>query len=188
MKFTVDQTHLTFFAQNGAIAFEELLPEDSVKQLLNLTQNDTRDQWRKNETIKTLISSRSLVEIASQLSEIKPLRLGYDQTLFKVEKGAYADLFEGKASLNDISCFQGIAIGLLLSLNPEVNGKGLFLNPAKKVLVKGMIEEPFMIITYTILRAQYIINRRDPHSPTMMRLGYTVGDRLDEALNPTVYR
>ncbi len=194
MKFAVDQTHLSYYKLHGMIGFEEVLSEDSVKQLLSAIKikptEDGRDVWRQDPLVRSLITSRPLVEIASQLADQKILKLGYDQWIPRPQAGPYAPFFSGKGSLNDFSSFQGIVCGLLLVLDPQSERKGLFLDPMRTFFLKNYLQSdvPLLLVAYTHLKAQYIVNREDPFSPAMMRLGYSPGDRIKEHLNPTVYR
>ncbi len=141
MKYIVDNKHREFFAENGWIEFDELLPSAKVSELhkavmsvlaqrigvdeerLNRYCADDlyaagRDVWRDSEFIKNIVCNRSLAEIAANLLEIKPVRLAFDQVIVTGAAGRSKDLLlpRGTRALSSFSCIQGLLCGLLIAL------------------------------------------------------------------------
>lgn len=146
MKYAVASEHRDFFQKNGAIEFEGLFSQEqldrldsSINQVLQarlkidaskLEKESSekqfyagRDLWRDSPTLKKIITHSMVAEIASELIQYKPLRLGYDQYFPSVQRigkfstgepHAYAKLIDKEKSLNDISSLQGILCGLMI--------------------------------------------------------------------------
>ena len=184
MKYAVASEHRDFFNKNGAIEFDGLLNQEQLSQLgasvnealsakmkvppekLDKEHSEKqfssgRDLWRHSPALKKLISHNRFAEIASELVQHKPLRLGYDQYFPKAsrhgvksgERHDFADLIEKEKTLNDISCLQGVLCGLMIcidgektvepALNPEEApqvdifaskaGNGVFFSPEKLI-------------------------------------------------------
>lgn len=184
MKYAIASEHRDFFQKNGAIEFDELFNEEQLSQLMASIPQTLqarlkvspdkfekistekqfyagRDLWRDSPVLKKLITHNRLAEIASELVQYKPLRLGYDQyyppvpsskIMMAEERQGYSDLMGKEISLNEISSLQGILCGLMICLegnnttepaaDPEamqVNifaskaGNGVFLAPDKRI-------------------------------------------------------
>ncbi len=155
MKFAITKEHRDFFQKQGWIEFEDFLPSNQlrlvnqaidqalaerlnipIEQLHHLSSDvfylQGRDIWRSNEGLRKFVTQPRFAEIASELIERKPLRLGYDQ-LFparypstlspQVHSHSIYSRFIGQTiNLEDVSCLRGIICGLMLSLGPEKEG------------------------------------------------------------------
>lgn len=168
MKFAIVKEHRDFFQKKGWIEFEDFFSLDQINLLnqsidqalsdrlslpierLNHQSSEPlflhgRDLWRFNDRLKKFTVQPRLGEIASELIERKPLRLGYDQffpslyqTKFPKNEGekVYSTFIQQTASLEAVSSLQGIACGLMISLGgkagaepsliPEVEGMDVF--------------------------------------------------------------
>lgn len=150
MKFAIAKQHRDFFHKNQCIEFTDLLNEKVCQDLISLIdlvlsermnvpanqlnkQNSSKlfmaghDLWRGNESIRKIVTLPRLAEIAAELIETMPLRLGYDQLFPGVHKSVldlsqnlYSDLLTHVYTLEDISSMQGVLCGLMLCLSaPE---------------------------------------------------------------------
>lgn len=148
MKFATAKEHRDFFQKHGWIEFEALLPNDqlalanqaidqTLAERLNVSPQQLRlssseqfylqghDLWRSNAFLHKFITQVRFAEIASELIEKKPLRLGYDQffpsrqqmPLTKEDLSIYSRFLERTAPLEAVCCLQGVACGLLISLS-----------------------------------------------------------------------
>ena len=144
MKFIVDNAHREFFQENGWIEFEGVVGLDACTAILSSIQQvfrrrgaprkaslpgdtDTlfkagRDVWRDDPELKRVICHRTLSEIVSELVEIKPLRLAYDQLLSPSVQGCLSpgllmgSLGPCQGSVATIAiCLEGQGEGLLPS-------------------------------------------------------------------------
>ncbi|NGX42429.1 MAG: hypothetical protein K940chlam7_00709 [Chlamydiae bacterium] len=236
MKFTITGNHRQYFRENERIEFEGLLSEEELTHFkaavggvlaerlgisydVGLKQPATkffefgRDLWRDSSDVKKITCQRRFGEIAYQLIDKKPLRLGYDQYLPPISKSAsqiqstYADFLQTPASLEEISSLRGLACGWLLCLSagaeplsfssdekfdfPIVPGNAVFLSPKAKIdFPKALLnsELSYYMIVYTSAKGVYIANEGDTHPRAWKKLGYNIGDRLSDKLNPIIYR
>jgi len=174
--------------------------------------NNGHDLWRVNDPLKRLILSPKLAEIGSELVEYKPFRIGYDQLfpeskpLFDpyATKENYSNYVHRQRSLHEVSCIRDIACGLLLCLSgPEqmksetksifsiTPGNGVYFNPELSVDFKEIEEYGnyrYLLIVYGQQSSVYALNQDDPHTHALKHLGYTFGDKLNDKINPIVYR
>jgi hypothetical protein len=234
MKFAVASEHRDFFRREQVIEFEGLLTEKQLLEAnqaidqaltLQITQNKPsafqlfmagRDLWRSRPPLKKLATHCQLAEIAAELVEDKPLRLGYDQyfppypsvakQLFFMED-SYLALIKEPHSLNEISNLQGILCGVMICLksSPEPNnkidsaktvfaskaGNAIFFHPDLIIDFNQMQNhsgQDYFLIVYTQSYAVYVINKQDPHAHALKTLGYAAGDRLIDKHHPIVCR
>ena len=191
MKISVDSKQREVYLEDGALLLEDILSSKDQEIILYTADglNDPlgRDLWRKNETMKKMAGSRPIVNVVSQLFGQKLIRLGFDQYLPKIE-GIYSDWIQGESSLRDISSYRGEVCAVLISLTGQ--GNALFIKPEWKLELAKWVDVtlPHYLVLYTTLKAQYVLNKRDPASAFMGRLGYVNGDRLNEELNPIVHK
>jgi hypothetical protein len=148
MKFSVASEHRHYFQKHLSIEFEGLLTQEQLSTLQTACEStlsarlDTRpsrlkdktadqifsagrDLWRSDDQIKKAVTQRILAEIASELIERKPLRLGYDQffpfptqiqKLVSIES-PFADFLQQQPTIKEISCINGILCGIVLCLS-----------------------------------------------------------------------
>lgn len=248
MKFSVASEHRHYFQKQLAIEFEGLLNEDQLnelktacdatlalrlgtkpRQLKELPADQLflagHDLWRTHAFIKKIVTMRMLAEIASELIECKPLRLGYDQFFVappKIQHLQSTDplttLLKQQPTIKEVSCLNGILCGVMLCLtNPEINtavndpattsshtllippvnlfskvaGHAIFFHPNARIDFPQLLnhsDQTYLMIIYTQAITQYFLNENDPHTHALKRLGYVIGDRLSDRLNPIVYR
>lgn len=234
MKSAIIKEHRDFFQKNGLIEFEDFLTEDQV-QAFNESINQAigqrtnlpaerwrhlssdqlflqgRDLWRHNDELRKLTCQPRFAQIAAELIEQKPLRLGYTQLLSVRQTEASsqptvsAQFFQQQASLNEVSCLSEVACGLLLCLSasdeekeskgldifPKMPGHAVFFQPTLNLpwdAIYQHIGQRFYLITYTYLVSHYQLQPKDPHTHVLKHLGYVFNDKLLDRLNPVVFR
>lgn len=145
MKFSISNEHRHYFQKKLAIEFEGLLTQEQAKELqtachetLSARLGTTRkikdqsddqlflaghDLWRSQDFIKKIVTQRLLAEIASELIERKPLRLGYDQFFLcptQTYQGLVAspliNFLQQQPTIKEISCINRILCGVMLCL------------------------------------------------------------------------
>jgi hypothetical protein len=246
MKFSTAKEHRDFFQKHGWIEFEGLISNDQLNQAhqaidqvlaerLNVSPErlrilssekfylQGRDLWRSNPFLQKLVSQTRFAEIAAELIEKKTLRLGYDQFFparqqmpFAQETQVYSHFLEQNASLQAVSCLQGVACGLILSLGgkegvpadeetsveetdsskgidifPRQSGNIIFFQPNVPIHWGHLythLGQKFYLIVYTLPSAHYQLEPQDPHTHALKRLGYVFNDKLSDKLNPIIYR
>jgi hypothetical protein len=240
MKFAIAKEHRDFFQKHGLVEFEEFLSQEQLMIMnqaidqvlaerlkvpsprLSLLSSEQlflqgRDLWRANDNLKKNVCQPRFAEIASELIEKKPLRLGYDQffparyqSRFSPEQQrVYTQFIEQSVSLESISCMSGILCGLMLCLGEEKAvseaefcGEGINVYPSKpghaiyfnpQILVNWQHlyrHSPFryFLIVYTQATSHYQLVVNDPHTHFLKHLGYIFNDKLNDRLHPIVYR
>ena len=235
MKFAVAKEHRDFFNKNHYVEFEGLIAPNQIKEILDgidsalsqrLSINKEQlirqppeklfmtghDLWRMNESVKRVVLNNSLAEIASQLLEQSPLRLGYDQFFPKnmrsfYRKNAYADLLINAKSLLDFSSIQGVLCGLMISLESDQDsrvvsegvidifskntGNGIFFKPDATIDFQSLANNytgQYLLIVYVQPASVYLFKEQDPHTHFLKGLGHVFGDRLSDRWHPIVFR
>lgn len=239
MKFAIVKEHRDFFQKNGWIEFENFLSPDElthvnhaldqalaerlhtpVEKLRQLSSDQqyvqSRDLWRLNDSLRKFATQPRLAEIASELIEKKPLRLGYDQLLparyqpklVEPTHSVYTHFIGQTAELATISCVQEVLGGVMIALGgkkedsadreiegvsvfPSQPGNVIYFQPQLPVNWQNLYAYPgqrFYFIVYTTAVAHYHLQPKDPHTHTLKHLGYVFNDKLNDRLHPIVYR
>lgn len=222
MKYTVFEKQWEYFRNEHFIEFENILSKEELARLIGEIESVLcerlkvekplvyrqhpaklfevgRDMWRANSAVKKIAVLRRFAEIAVQLIDVKPLRLGYDQLLVKSQLQSPAlpggnpcpGFLQTAASLKEISCIQGIACGWLLCLSGETSGNAVFFHSEAFLdfpRLADLEHHAHYLVVYTRVKSVYILNRRDPNVRSLMKLGYNFGDRLIEEKNPIIFR
>lgn len=240
MKFATAKEHRDYFQKQGWIEFEDLLSNDQLilanqaidqvlaarlsvpQDRLHLSSSEKfylqgRDLWRSNLILRKLVTHTRFAEIAAELIEKKPLRLGYDQLFparqqkpFSPESSQiYSNFLEKTLSLEMMSCLSEIACGLVLTFNEKqesfsenhlMEGANVFSNHAGNIIffkpdllinwnyLYAHLGQRFYLIVYTYPSAHYQLQSQDPHTHALKRLGYIFNDKLNDHLHPIIYR
>jgi hypothetical protein len=232
MHFTVVRDHREFFRKHHWIECDGLLSQEDQRRLaegvskvvtarseaktptpgLNKAFDKNyfdcgHDLWRQSPDVKKVVVNRNLASIAGELTEQKPLRLGYDTLFPAVGKQAlnnpYEELLKTTPTLEEISCLQGIVCGLMLCVSGESSisdvptslfsrtpGSGVFFTPGWPLPLHEIYQNPgftYLLIVYVKSNAVYFAQQGDPHLYDFRNLGYDFGDRLKEPIHPIVY-
>lgn len=164
MQFTILREHRDYFQKHGYVEFDDLLRKEEIEEL-NLALDQVlslrlkvsseglkscsieeiimagRDARFESDCIKKNACKLRLAKTASQLMEIRPLRLAYDQALVsrlglsfsRFTNPVVARLFENKTfTLREMSGFQGRLCGIMLCLKGPKGGIS-----AEKELLEG---------------------------------------------------
>lgn len=234
MKLAVDQEHRHFFRKHQYIEFDELLTadqcaslnEESAAVLSNFLKipkdkvffappeklyQSGRDLWRQDPSLRKIVCQSAWAEIASELLEKKPLKIGFDQYFCGIKKkisygeeNPFFKVLSQASTLMDISSLQGIVGGLFLCLEegenqkkeqkppfPLKQGNGIFFSAAYPLDFQQLYDLPeykYLLIVYADSSAVYAPNQNDLHLYDWKKLGYQFGDKLTEKLNPTLIR
>lgn len=171
------------------------------------------DVWRTDPVVAKIVTDVNYAEIAGELTSSRLLRLGYDQWFpsnpveprKSSEKSAYYKMLSKTVSLRNVCCLQGVRCGLMLCLSDSnvtsdipyegvfshIAGNGVFIAPERGIDFSTLLHRPgqqFLLIVYTEKTALYTMQEGDPHVHELKRLGYVFGDRLNDRLNPIIYR
>lgn len=238
MKFAIAKEHRDFFHQQGIIEFEDFLTSDQVEGL-NQAINQAlasrmgirpekwhhvsaeqaflhgRDLWRSSDELRKWTCQPRFAEIAAELVEKKPIRLGYDQlfpalypTQSMVKQAVYTPFIHQSTHLETISCLKGLVCGLMFCLSspetsaapqlpegidifPRQPGYATFIHPHVLFNFHHLFQhlgQRFYLIVYTQALAHYYFQPQDPHTHQLKHLGYIFNDKLSDKLNPIVYR
>jgi len=246
MKFSTAKEHRDFFQKHGWIEFEGFIPADQLtlvnhaidlvlaerskvipERLKTLSSEkmflEGRDLWRLSPFLQKYVAHSRFTEIASELIEVKSLRLGYDQFFpsrqekpFANETSqVYSHFLEQITPLQTVSCLKGIACGFMISLGGKEVEKGEKIEDPLENPVEGIdvfpreaghviffqpnlvinwnqlyshLGQKYYMVVYTQIHANYQLEPQDPHTHTLKRVGYVFNDKLDDRLNPIIYR
>ncbi|HRD55544.1 MAG TPA: hypothetical protein PLC42_04015, partial [Parachlamydiaceae bacterium] len=143
-----------------------------------------------------------------ELIEFRPLRFGYDQLFVNSKRddewNPYKSLILEPAALKDISSLQGVLCAAMICLKsdtdsvavespffPKTAGNVTFFSGDALVnfnALMGSGEQRYLMLVYTHPTAIYYLEEKDPKTHHLKSLGYVFGDRLNDKLNPIVYR
>ena len=110
--FPISDEQIRFFQQNGFIKIKNVLPAETIlymnetisaevkrlnTQHLPMEQRDTYGKaflqifnlWAKSETVKEVLFSKRLAKMATELMDVKGVRMYHDQALFKEPGGGH---------------------------------------------------------------------------------------------------
>lgn len=125
------------------------------------------------------------------------------------EPQVYANLLERTAFLEGISSVQGMVGGILICLCPpsspgapaastegvvpwpEHAGGGVFFKasmPLDFTFLKKNLGGKYILLAYCRERSVYVLQNGDPQVHALKHVGYALGDRLNDKLNPIVAR
>lgn len=234
MKKAVAKEHRDFFRKNGWIEFENLVSDQELEELnqaidvslaarlfvpidkVEAVSPETaflqgRDLWRSNDQLRKFVCLPRLGEVVSELVELKPLRLGFDQFLppcsanMLPRSPSYSKFLQPSIELENMSSLRGMAAGLLIALDQtseEVSAEGVDIFPkfagnASIINPQGLfnfanlalhLKQRFYLIVYTPSSSMYYQQPNDPHTNALKKYGYAYHDKLSDKLNPIVYR
>lgn len=242
MKKTIASEHREFFNKNGFIEFADLLKPDQCNRLyqdirqalmnrLKLSTHASlerqlpatlykngRDLWRELPGLKKTIFDLSLVEVAWELCQEKPIRIAFDQLLPKnsihmpLDKDEpYHQFMAVNKPLAEFSSIQGTLCALIICINESTNGKealpqrepeslGSLILPEKAgngIYISAELPIDFskintysdyLMIAYARQKSVLISNENDPLGYLHRQWGYNYGDALKDKLNPILLR
>lgn len=126
---------------------------------------------------------------------------------FSDADSGYVCFLQKKNTLQELSCIQGLVCGLIICLSssqnleeeqanedapfPKKAGNVVFFS-GQKVIDFSELEkragQEFILIAYADKSAVYAYNENDSHLHAFKQLGYVFGDRLNDTLNPVLFR
>ena len=147
MHFSVNREHREFFRKNFWIECDDIITPNEQKSLASGVEKALgvrlkmkpstisqlspgqifsvgRNLWLDETSLKKILLSRNLAEIASELTEQKPLRIGYtilfpSLTLNQKQNSgsSYISFIESMPTLLDMSNIQGVVCGAMLCVS-----------------------------------------------------------------------
>ncbi|MEX1012983.1 MAG: hypothetical protein WDZ27_04740 [Waddliaceae bacterium] len=205
MKFAIAPEHRRYFEQHGAIELEGLLAPEKLEALRVETAAidpvNGRDLWRKNQKIRSIVTSRAFGEIIWQFCDFRPVLLGFDQLFGSSTNSEYQAFIQNPHSLDDFCHFQGVKASLILCLRGEnsldATFDGLPSNPGAGVVYHSEYPIPFhlmkegryLMIVYTHDKTVVKRNSEDFLSTASFSdVGYNNGDRMNHKINPILVK
>lgn len=218
MRFKVAGVHREFFEKNGYIEFESVLKLEDLSLLTSHTDEvlqkrianqiefrspeelyrSGRDVWRSDATLRKQIFSHSLAHLAADLFKKPTLHIAFDQLLRTGQKPGFSNLLP--SSLQSISSIQPIAGAVLIHLSgPPLPSEFVPSSPENVMFLSSDLVIPwelffqlphqsYLLIAYAPPKAIYVLEKKDPHTHALKKLGYAFGDRLQQAHHPIVFR
>jgi hypothetical protein len=153
MKFGLSNEYTDYFNKNHAIELEGLLSaatvdllNDEVERLLaqrlkcpisdikkrspDALYKVGRDFWRNSTEIKKTLTAYQLLDIVAKLNNQKLLRIGFDQYIPESDstgrqEQSYMQLIDRQATIEQVTCLQGIVAGMIICLQGPQDNKTL---------------------------------------------------------------
>jgi hypothetical protein len=186
MRFALTTEYKQLFIDQGFIEFEDLCNGDQLLAQVNKISRN-RNLWRENDEIKKVVMRMPLAAVASELMNVKTIRLAYDHVF---------TTFGGGHALREVSSIHGMIGGLILCLKGEREEPGILpLKPGNGVYFKG--SEPldlqgqgglYLMIAYCKFNSVYTFCDKDPYTHELKKQDYVFGDRLRVDTNPIILR
>ena len=218
MRFKITGSHREFFQRNGYIELEALLTFEEVcllssaadklleKRLSNQIEFKSaeelyrvgHDLWREDETLRKKILSHTFAEIGAELFKKPSLHIAYDQLFRTGSKPGFPQKLP--STLNEISSIYPLAGALLIHLSgpkapseliPSRHENIMYLSPEMMIpweLFFQLPHQSYLLIAYGIPESIYLLQKKDPHTHSLKKLGYAFGDRVKHDRHPIIYR
>jgi hypothetical protein len=217
MRFKITGEHRKVFEQQRYIAFDDLLPKSLVEEaaagidaLLSsrlrrlITAASPQelfkvghDLWRQDPTIRRLVQNRALAQVAGELMKKTGLVLAFDQSLRTTSQVGFPGA--QPHSLEHSSCIQPLAGAALVRLTgnshhsflPAETTSVMFLAPDFLLPWEMFFQEPhhsFLLIAYAPPKALYLLEKNDPHTHELKKLGYAFGDHVGPPHHPILFK
>jgi hypothetical protein len=223
MRFAVTADHRDFFSKKNYIEFENLLSAAQAADLKNHAEqtlaNRLRlplhkladrpstelfkagyDLWRDSDPIKKATHKHGLASLASELFQIVPIRLGFDQYLLS-SPGSPSPLSQA-STLQELSCLSPLSGALILVLEdlvvpvknfplPLNAGNGLFISPSLPIPwpeLFGTVGLHLFMMGFAMDKTFFRADTKDPHAVNLKKLGYVFNDLLKDNLHPILVR
>jgi hypothetical protein len=220
MRLAITPDHKEFFSKNGYIELEGMLPVSAVTEVKKSAEETLAarlkipaaklnaqpaaalfqagyDLWRDNEVVKRVAQKKDFALLASELFQITPLRLAFDEYLCATDGCPFSE----RLTLQETSCLSPLAGALILPLSdlpkgpsfpmPLNAGSGLFISPSLPIPWPELFATEglrFLIIAFAPKKTLFCADTRDPHAVNLKRLGYVFNDQLGDLLHPILVR
>ncbi len=217
-RFKIAGSHREFFQKNGYIELESVLTLEEISQLSSaadkLLEKRLSDQiefksaeelyraghdlWREDETLRKKILSHPFAEIGAELFKKSPLHIAYDQLFRTGSKPGLPNKLP--STLNEISSIYPLAGALLIHLSgpatpseliPSQHENVIYLSSEMTIpweLFFQLPHQSYLLIAYAIPTSVYVLQKKDPHTHGLKKLGYVFGDRVKHDHHPIIYR
>lgn len=218
MRFKIAGPHREFFQKNGYIELESMLtPEEiallasSADRLLEKRLSDQiefksaeelfrvgHDLWRDDEVLRKKILSHNFAEVGAELFKKNSLHLAFDQLLRTGSKPGFPKQLP--STLNEITSIYPLAGAVLIHLSgttspseiiPSQRENVIYLSPEMTIPWELFFQSPhqsYLLIAYANPESVYVLQKKDPHTHALKKLGYVFGDRVTHDHHPIVFR
>ncbi len=200
-----------FFSPDDIDSLSESIDHLLIKRIDGFSQSTPpeklflfgRDLWRSDPKIALFVSLKKSADVATQLFNPpsfnqRGVRLAFDQLFETTSSTTFSPYLP--IPLQAASCIRPLAGFILLHLTgepreapffPKKRENIVFVAPHALVKWENFFERPFQrffIVAYAPVQAHYLLEKNDPHTHSLKRLGYAFGDLLTSEHHPLVYR
>lgn len=215
MRYCIDHEEMVSFEKNSFVLFKDLLSPSQVHKVLSSLSSSLKEQNESLSPYKTVfygrdlalsspdvrkvIFSKSIGQVACQLSKKKKLRYGGDWFW----QGSMMPWGAQEGTFDSFFCVRPLVVVCLIALTdstssqpvpflPEKAGDALFfssqLNYPWGSLKDQGSDQKFLLLAYADETLFYGLNPLDPHTHNLKRSGYVFGDKLKETTHPHIVR
>ena len=203
---------ILFYKDHRFIFFEDLLSEEQIEKLKSTAMDTVKgetfsdlycsgfDVWRRSALFKKIAFNRQFYDIVHQLTDIKPLGIGFDHWITNTQyDNATSPFLLQNAAIEEFSPYQQLAAIMIFNLGeteiPDVLntdfpvGSCLILAPDHRwcwdSLLKELDTRNFYIVGICQKITVFTAKRNTPLSSLVeTQLGYTIGDHIIHKKNP----
>jgi hypothetical protein len=194
-RHSLELRHIDLFQEKGYVLFHDLISKQKTLEcqhiLSSLSTASTRNLWRHHPVLKNLYFNYQLSHLASQLTNIKLLRFGFDHCFLSLP--TLSSFFSKDHSLTELTSLDGLEIALILTTSSlKEPGSGLFFNPNCVIDIPSLFHElsmegPFLLVTYCKANARYIYKPLDPFTHDVKKESCAFGDLISNEHHPLVH-
>lgn len=197
MRFTLDRKTLDQFKTTGQITIESFFDSDKCLQISkfieskipsfefkDIAMKSAHNLVAENPSFQKIINLHNLSLLAYELTQVKPIRVAYDQWLF----GGMSTFDEERKSLfvdpslpfSERFSVSQIETVLLIDLK---KGDLHFFKPDQK-LMPIALNDRYLLIVFSRSASLYQPCAADPMDSFLKKKGYVYGDRLKDNEHP----
>lgn len=192
MRYSLTKEVRQVFYRNGVVTLSELVTLPEELPSCSATREDAllKEGWdihRREPALAALCKKRPPLEILSELTGKKPLRLLYSYYFKEVLPRDTNPFFHNSYPLSLTSSFQGTVGAISFDLD---TGDCSFYTVEHNIDFSKFTKRSMnsLFVVYGTKDALFRKGEQDLHAPYFRSLGYEYGDTLSDELNPIVYR
>ncbi|MDN3504309.1 MAG: hypothetical protein P0S95_01885 [Rhabdochlamydiaceae bacterium] len=213
MQVEISEKERRVYRDNQGIELFELISEKDFDKMRSEVDNwrlekSHEEQWKLGRdlfqqlpSLKKILTKKSFVSVASQLSFKSTLRLAMSQLLGPLEPSKSLPTYYSEAlPFSEHYCYQGLTIAMMICLEPSeteleypfpnTSGSVYFFPVTKEFSMKPLINLKsglFMLSAFGEQSVLYIEQPNDPLVNKLKKEGYGFGDNLKNDSHPLFF-
>ncbi len=194
MRYNITSQQFDYFRSERHIEFEALFSKEEAQTVRSLLD----EAYAKNPTGRDLERDHAPLIKALKLSRLAQAASALvNKTKLKVAFSQYYPPYKTIDALEDLSSVTETSLCALLNLNEtplpdfaylpmEMGDVGFYANEFPIDFTD--LDMPVLLIAFATEKARYKLQKKDPHTHLLKKLGYGFGDLLSEETHPLVIK